>query len=304
MRRITAKGAARRIRALIRPPLTGDEVDTAMITVDDAYLSILGRHVDPDGAATFRDMIAHRRIAAHEVPDVLRHSPEFLLNRSGFYHRLHASRSSWCAGLPAWETILDIGGSSPTHELGALLELGYPHHPRELHILDRPEDDQFHGRPTYDQRVIRERDWGTVTFHHGDAGHLDEVPELGDLSFDAVFMGQVIEHIAPDELPGMLGQIRTHLNPGGSFVLDTPNRALTRIVMGDELLTADHTREYLPGELAAIIDDSGFIIDDVVGIHPMSQSRRTGAFDPYETTDPGPADPDDCFCFALHCRVG
>jgi len=304
MRRITTKGAFQRVQRLIRRPITGAELDAAMTEVDAAYMQVFGRHVDPVGAATYRDLISNRRLATHQMADLLRRSPEFLLNRSGFYHRLHASRSAWCADLPQWATILDIGGSSPTHELGALLELGYSHQPRELHILDRPEDDQFHGRPTYDQRVVRERDWGTVTFHHGHAGRLDEVPELGERSFDAVFMGQVIEHIAPHELEGMLRQIRAHLNPGGSFVLDTPNRALTSVVMGDQLLTADHTKEYLPDELATIIAHNGFTIDDVVGIHPMPQSRRTGKFDPYERPEQDPAEPDDCFCFAIHCRVG
>jgi len=275
-----------------------------MADVDAAYVKILERHIDDAAATQYRLLIANRRIHPDELPGILLSSPEYLLNRSGFYHRLHASRATWCSELPPWNTILDIGGSSPTHELGALLELGYRHHPAELHILDRPEDDQFHGRPTYDQRIVRTRDWGTVTFHHGDAGHLDQVPELGDRRFDAVFMGQVIEHIPPVELPGMLDQIRSHLVPQGSFVFDTPNRALTKVVMGDGFLTADHTKEYEPEELAEIVRRHGFVVDRISGIHPMPVSLATGCFDPDER--PGEAHdatPEECFCFAVHCHI-
>jgi len=294
---------ARRIRSIIRRPLDDAEVEHLMAEVDAIYVEILDRHVDDVGAAHYRTQIANRHVRPDDIRSTLRTSPEFLLNKSGFYHRLHASRAAWCGGLPAWDTILDIGGSSPTHELGALLELGYPHLPSELHILDRPEDDQFHGRPSYDQRIVRTRDWGTVTFHHGDAGHLDQVPELGGRLFDAVFMGQVIEHIPPDELPGMLDQIRSHLVPGGSFVFDTPNRSLTGIVMGDEFLTEDHTREYQPSELAHIVDRHGFTVEKTVGIHPMPATRSTGHFDPYEVADDSDPRPEDCFCFAVHCRA-
>lgn len=274
-----------------------------MAEVDAIYVEILDRHVDEAGAAHYRSRIANRLVRPENIRATLRESPEFLLNKSGFYHRLHASRSAWCRELPAWDTILDIGGSSPTHELGALLELGYPHCPSELHILDRPEDDQFHGRPNYDQRVVRVRDWGTVTFHHGDAGRLDAVPELGGRTFDAVFMGQVIEHIPPDELPGMLDQIRSHLTPGGSFIVDTPNRSLTSIVMGDAFLTEDHTREYRPTELADIVAGHGFTVEKTTGIHPMPNTRSTGRFDPHESGDPHESRPEDCFCFALHCAA-
>jgi len=304
MRRITPRAVARRLRSVIRRPLEEAEVESLMAEVDAAYVEILERHVDEIGAAHYRRLIAGRRLHPGNVRATLLSSPEYLLNRSGFYHRLHASRAAWCAELPAWDTILDIGGSSPTHELGALLELGYPHHPSQLHILDRPEDDQFHGHPTYDQRIVRTRDWGTVTFHHGDAGHLDQVPDLGGRRFDAVFMGQVIEHIPPVELSGMLGQIRSHLVPHGSFVFDTPNRAITKIVMGNDFLTEDHTKEYEPNELAEIVRKHGFMVEKIVGIHPMPESLSTRCFDPNEQPDQTHGvRADECFCFAVHCHV-
>lgn len=304
LRQITPSAVARRLRSAIRRPLDDAEVERLMAEVDAAYVDILERHLDDVGAEHYRHLIAERRLHPDDLQDILRASPEYLLNRSGFYHRLHASRAAWCAELPAWNTILDIGGSSPTHELGALLELGYAHHPAQLDILDRPEDDQFHGHPTYDQRVVRTQDWGTVTFHHGDAGHLEQVPELDQRRFDAVFMGQVIEHIPTGELPRMLEQIRSHLVPNGSFVFDTPNRALTKVVMGDEFLTNDHTKEYEPSELAEIVRHHGFVVEKITGIHPMPVSLSTGRFDPYEQPDRSDSVvAEDCFCFAIHCHV-
>lgn len=275
-----------------------------MAAVDTAYVEVLGRHIDPDGAATYRDLIATHQLTADDVPGILIESPEYLLGRSGFYHLLHASRTNWCSQLPAWDRILDIGGSSPTHELGALLELGYPHHPSELHILDRPEDDQFHGRPIYDQRIVRKREWGTVTFHHGDAGNLDAVPDLGGRRFDAVFMGQVIEHIPTHELPGMLAQIRSHLVDRGAFVFDTPNRSMTKLIMGEAFLSGDHTHEYDPEEMVSIVSRHGFTVEKVVGIHHMPTTRSLGVFDPKESAhSPDGAPADECFCFAVHCRA-
>ena len=289
---------------MIRRPLADTEVERLMAEVDAAYVEILERHLDDVGAAHYRRLIADRRLEPNDLRAVLLSSPEFLLNRSGFYHRLHASRSAWCADLPAWGTILDIGGSSPTHELGALLELGYSHLPSELHILDRPEDDQFHGRPSYDQRVVRTRDWGTVTFPPGDARHLDQVPELGGRRFDAIFMGQVIEHLPPHRPPGTPPHIPPHLPARSLVVFDTPNRALTKIVMGDDFLTEDHTREYEPGELAAIVRRHGFAIDKITGIHPMPNSLSTRRFDPDEQpATVGDAKPEECFCFAIHCHA-
>ncbi len=289
-----------RLRRLVERPPSPEALTRADAVVTDAYRRVLGREPDPAGAATYRELVARGRLDAPGLAAALERSPEYLLGRTGFYERLHRSRAAWCASLPAWSTILDIGGSSPTHETGALLELGYPHQPHELHIVDLPEDEQFHGRPSYDQHLVRRHGPTTVTFHHGDAADLDAIAGLAGRRFDAVFMGQVIEHIPVAELPALLGSVREHLVPGGMFVLDTPNRALTRLVMGDAWLTADHTREYTPAEMVGILERHGFAVTSLVGIHPLPVSARSGRFDPHEVAEPPVStDADVCFCFAV-----
>ncbi|RMH74464.1 MAG: methyltransferase domain-containing protein [Actinomyces sp.] len=300
---MTASGRAARILRRVRPPVSRRRRGAADRLVTAAYREILGRDPDPGGAATYGELVARGRLDADSLAATLRRSPEYLLGRTGFYERLHRSRMAWCATLPAWDTVLDIGGSSPTCELGALVELGYPHTPREIHVVDLPEDQQFHGRPAYDQSVERRRGDLTVTFHHADAARLDDLADLAGRRFDAVVMGQVIEHIPVEALPGVLAAVRRHLTPEGVFVFDTPNRALTRLVMGDALLTADHTHEYTPDEMVGVLAAHGFTVDEVVGIHPLPDSVARGEFDPHEEADPPVvADPTACFCFAVTAR--
>ena len=59
-----------------------------------------------------------------------------------------------------FDTILDIGGSSPNIETGALIELGYLHRPKKLIIFDLLPDEQYWGAPKYNQQKI--------IFFHGD----------------------------------------------------------------------------------------------------------------------------------------
>ena len=46
-------------------------------------------------------------------------------------------------------SILDIGGSSPNIDQGALIELGYPHRPKQLFIFDLPPEEQYWGKPKF-----------------------------------------------------------------------------------------------------------------------------------------------------------
>ncbi len=209
----------------------------------------------------------------------------------------------WAAALDAFDCILDIGGSSPNCPDGALIELGYSHRPSELHILDRPEDEQFHGRPNYAQSRGRVTEWGTISFHHGLAENITKIDALTERSFDCVFMGQTIEHIEVDRLPLVLGYVRRHLRPGGRLIFDTPNRDLTRLVVGEAMLSDDHTYEYTPVEMVEVMGANGFDVIRQLGILPMPQSAASGEFDwrESETPDPIVADPADCFVFAFEC---
>ena len=51
-------------------------------------------------------------------------------------------------------------------------------------------------------------EWGSVHYLHGSAEEITSFTEIADRRFDLVFMGQTIEHIEVDALPGVLAFIR------------------------------------------------------------------------------------------------
>lgn len=295
-------GIRRRLRVL--RARFGPWVDREMALIDQAYRRELDRPLDPVGAESWERRLRAGEVVSADATAFVRASPEYLLGPGGLLHQLHEARRQWVARLDPFDTILDIGGSSPDCPDGALIELGYGHRPRELHIVDRPEDEQFHGRPRYDQREDRRTDWGVVAFHHGRAEEVGEFGELADRTFDCVFMGQTIEHIEVDALPEVLSFVRTHLAPGGRFVFDTPNRDLTRLLMSDAaMLSADHTHEYTPAEMDEVLSANGFAVTKTTGILPMPGSAARGTFDVTETETGEPLvdDPSASFVFAFEC---
>lgn len=97
-----------------------------------------------------------------------------------------------------------------------------------------------------------------------------------DGSFDTVLCCELLEHLHFDPMH-MMSEINRVLKPGGSLVLTTPNitslRALSAMLQGyhpgffpayikpagpDGEADARHAREYAPGEIAHLLQDSGF----------------------------------------------
>ncbi len=88
---------------------------------------------------------------------------------------------------------------------------------------------------------------------------------LEDCDFDAVWAGEVIEHLL--DTAAWLSEVRRVLRPGGALVLSTPDHGpLTRLALG---LSArrfearfdprgDHIRFYTRRTLVALLDDFGF----------------------------------------------
>ncbi|MGA2165380.1 MAG: class I SAM-dependent methyltransferase [Solirubrobacteraceae bacterium] len=92
-----------------------------------------------------------------------------------------------------------------------------------------------------------------------------EWSSLGDVSFDAVWAGEVIEHVA--DTAGWLSQVRRVLRSGGALVLSAPAHALlTRLALGlsGRAFAAhfdprsDHLRFYTRRTLVALLQDFGF----------------------------------------------
>ena len=97
---------------------------------------------------------------------------------------------------------------------------------------------------------------------------------LRDVSFDAVWAGEVIEHVA--DTAGWLSEVRRVLRSGGTLVLSTPaHELLTRLAFGlsGRAFAAhfdprsDHLRFYTRRTLVGLLEDFGFEqIETAVGV--------------------------------------
>ena len=85
--------------------------------------------------------------------------------------------------------------------------------------------------------------------------------------FDVVFSDQVLEHIAPADLPMHLASVRSSIKPGGIFIVNTPNRLfgpwdVTRIIdftnTGRIESQGTHLNESTYTELIPILEYNGF----------------------------------------------
>lgn len=271
-----------------------------------AYLVLLRREIDASGLNAWRSVIASGRFTQQNVVNTLLSSREYL-SRFGVdvISIIHRSRQEWIKTVPAVRRVLDIGGSSANDPQGALIELGYPHRPEQLHILDLPPEKQYWGKPKYDQSVPHRFDWGEVRFFHGSAEGVQDVEGLQGERYDMVFLGQAIEHVRPEMLPGMLAWVRSHLSPDGRLVFDTPNRLLTIIQCPNSLIDPDHKYEYSPTELAQIVAAAGFEVTKKAGMVHLPVQAASGRYDSMEFAKAQLVSPDvdACYLFAMEARV-
>jgi 2-polyprenyl-6-hydroxyphenyl methylase/3-demethylubiquinone-9 3-methyltransferase len=88
---------------------------------------------------------------------------------------------------------------------------------------------------------------------------------LPDSSFDVVWAGETIEHVA--DTPGWLSEVRRVLRPGGNLLLSTPAHgrlARLRLALSDRAFDAhfdpraDHLRFYTQRTLRRSLEDCGF----------------------------------------------
>jgi 2-polyprenyl-6-hydroxyphenyl methylase/3-demethylubiquinone-9 3-methyltransferase len=105
---------------------------------------------------------------------------------------------------------------------------------------------------------------------------------LEDASFDAVWAGEVLEHVA--DTAAWLSQLRRVLRPGGALVLSTPAHGpLTRLRVGLSGRAfarhfdprSDHLRFYTRGSLAALLADFRFELLAVRGLGGVPGARVT-----------------------------
>lgn len=105
---------------------------------------------------------------------------------------------------------------------------------------------------------------------------------LPDASFDAVWAGETIEHIA--DTAGWLSEVRRVLHSAGALVLSTPaHQPLTRLALalsGRAFAThfdpcSDHLRFYNRRMLVGLLEDFGFERIETRAVGGMPGARRT-----------------------------
>jgi SAM-dependent methyltransferase len=94
-------------------------------------------------------------------------------------------------------------------------------------------------------------------------GNLAALP-IDDESVDVVVNFQVIEHLW-DQLQFLRECFRV-LKPGGELLISTPNR-ITFSPGRDTPLNPFHTRELNAGELRELLEDAGFTVSILTGVH-------------------------------------
>ena len=127
-----------------------------------------------------------------------------------------------------------------------------------------------------------------------------------DASFDLVFSGQTIEHVTADEAEKMLTEIRRVLVPGGWFCLDTPNRRVTALQLGADVLSnPDHKLEYTHEHLSALLREAGFAVVHSYGLNLADESLERAHFDVAEVAAKHGvhAEISDCYVLAYMCRT-
>lgn len=113
-----------------------------------------------------------------------------------------------------------------------------------------------------------------VSIPHLSQRHPDIEFKLGNIinfnlncQFDVVFSEQVIEHIAPADIPMHLASVRSSLKPGGIFIVNMPNRLfgpsdVTRIIdftyTGKIESRGTHLNELTYTETIPILERNGF----------------------------------------------
>lgn len=105
---------------------------------------------------------------------------------------------------------------------------------------------------------------------------------FADASFDAVWAGETIEHVA--DTAGWLSEVRRVLRPGGLLLLSTPaNSRLTllRATLSRRAFAAhfdpcsDHLRFYTRASLAELLVEFGFAEIAIHGVGGVPGARRT-----------------------------
>jgi len=174
--------------------------------------------------------------------------------------------------LPKADVILDIGGAN-----GSLIEYGYAHKFKKLIITDLPPESRI--------EELKKKDMAEKWCSHKNIDadieilytSMTDLSMIEDDSVNLVWVGQVVEHVAENELIKSFSEIKRILKPDGVFCFDTSNAILARIHSPQSLLHPEHKKEYTPTEMRKLLQPY-FRIQQELGLVPMPTSYKTKTF--------------------------
>jgi ubiquinone/menaquinone biosynthesis C-methylase UbiE len=207
-----------------------------------------------------RNRVRENRFVTGKVAD-----PEVLRS---YYHRVHAGH-----GYTPNEPFLFELHAAMLRKLEGLFE---EHIPAGARVLDagcgrslfteiRPRWPFTIVAADVEHDLLRERkaQFGDVRWVVAPAWPLP----FADASFQAVFAGELIEHLV-DPAQG-LAEFQRVLQPGGVLILTTPNRLrLANVADGSERpYSPDHLSELSYDELRRMLPEQGFAVEQATGLH-------------------------------------
>lgn len=255
------------------------------------YFGLLNRKPDPSGLELWNKRL--ERVGLSAVISGLIDSDEFIIRyahkkiRSGGMDNaikiigwlmqlqvgkiLHPIRCDLIKNiLPAKELVLDLGGAS-SNPVGALTEMGYCH-AKEITIVDLPLDTRLKSGPDIKSSIDFNGSNIKYNLHN-----MSDLSSYANDSFDLVWSGQTFEHITKSEGIDLFSQVRRVLKPGGVFALDTPNRTVTRLLVGaDNYIHVEHKFEWEYLDFIDCFSNSGLQLIDTRGLLNMTSSLRSG----------------------------
>lgn len=99
--------------------------------------------------------------------------------------------------------------------------------------------------------------------------HLEETP---DRSLGGIFCAQVVEHLLPERLPGLVRLMAAKLRQGGLLVIETPNPECLAIFATHFYIDPTHTRPVPPVLLRFYLEEAGMGKIELERLAPAAES--------------------------------